>query len=378
MIKNVKDILLDDFWIMPATPEYIEVGVPYITSKNIKNGKIDFSKVNYISQEAYETISKNRPILVGDILISMIGTLGETAEVTLDDGSFYGQNMFLIRLDETVVYKRYFLNYFKSDLVKRALEGKQNQSTQKYLKANHIEELQIPILPLDEQISIAETLDKIEVIINSRKEELLKMDNLIKARFVELFGSSEYPKVTISELVTGKVQSVKKVFSTDDEIKYIDISSIDNKRNVMTGYTEYVLCEAPSRAQQHIKKGDIVVSTVRPNLRNVALTEFEDDNLVASSGFCVLRAVKCIPEYLMAIVCSDKFTDDMTKVVTGANYPAIKDSDVMNYQVPMPPMELQNEFAEFVKQVDKSKVVVQKALDEAQLLFDSLMQKYFG
>ena len=125
----------------------------------------------------------------------------------------------------------------------------------------------------------------------------------------------------------------------------------------MTGFTEYILKEAPSRAQQHIQKGDIVVSTVRPNLRNVAITEYDDDNLVASSGFCVLRAIKCIPEYLFAIVCSNKFTDDMTKVVTGANYPAIKDSDVMNYIVAYPPLEEQMRFAEFVKQVDKSKVV---------------------
>lgn len=160
----------------------------------------------------------------------------------------------------------------------------------------------------------------------------------------------------ISELVSGKVSSVKKVFAPEDEIKYIDISSIDNKRNIMTGYTEYVLNEAPSRAQQHIKKGDIVISTVRPNLRNVAMTTFKDDNLVASSGFCVLRAKKCLPEYLLAIACSDKFTDDMTKVVTGANYPAIKDSDVMSYQVAMPPMELHEQFADFVKQVDKSKL----------------------
>lgn len=201
---------------------------------------------------------------------------------------------------------------------------------------------------------------------------------LSKPEFVEMFSSGEFPQVTISELVSGKVQSVKKVFSPDDEIKYIDISSIDNKRNVMTGYTEYILSEAPSRAQQHIKKGDIVISTVRPNLRNVAMTEFEDDNLVASSGFCVLRASKCLPEYLLAIVCSDKFTDDMTKVVTGANYPAIKDSDIMGYYVSKPPMELQVQFTDFVKQVDKSKVAIQKALNQAQTLFDSLMQDYFG
>ena len=146
----------------------------------------------------------------------------------------------------------------------------------------------------------------------------------------------------------------------------------------MTGYTEYVLKEAPSRAQQHVRKGDIVISTVRPNLRNVAITTYEDENLVASSGFCVLRASKCLPEYLLAIVISDKFTDDMTKVVTGANYPAIKNSDVMNYQVSLPPIELQTQFAEFVQQTDKSKVVVQKALNKARLLFDSLMKKYFG
>ena len=238
--------------------------------------------------------------------------------------------------------------------------------------------LDIDLPLMEHQQEIVKILNMVSKIIIDRKEELKRLDDLIKARFVELFDTDEYPKVPISKLVVGKVQSVKKVFSPSDEIKYIDISSIDNKRNVMTGYTEYVLSEAPSRAQQHIKTGDIVISTVRPNLRNVAMTEFEDDNLVASSGFCVLRAAKCLPEYLLAIVCSDKFTDDMTKVVTGANYPAIKDSDVMNYQVAMPPMELQKEFAEFVHQVDKSKVRIQEALDEARKLRDSLMQQYFA
>ena len=193
-----------------------------------------------------------------------------------------------------------------------------------------------------------------------------------------MFVSGEYPQVPISELVETKVSTAKKDFSPDDTIKYIDISSIDNKKNLMTGYTEYVLAEAPSRAQQHVVKGDILISTVRSNLRKVAITAYEDDNLVASSGFCVLRAKKCLPSYLLAIACSNEFTDAMAKVVTGANYPAIKDSDVMRYKVSLPPIELQNEFERFTKQVDKSKVVVQKALDEAQVLFDSLMQQYFG
>lgn len=270
-----------------------------------------------------------------------------------------------------VDYLCYSLMFYKVD-------GMVNGATRQKLTQAAMRKMKIPSRSMNEQLHIVDELNRILKIKEQRQQELTLLDNLIKARFVEMFSSGEFPQVTIAELVSGKVQSVKKVFSPDDEIKYIDISSIDNKRNVMTGYTEYILSEAPSRAQQHIKKGDIVISTVRPNLRNVAMTEFEDDNLVASSGFCVLRASKCLPEYLLAIVCSDKFTDNMTKVVTGANYPAIKDSDIMGYYVSKPPMELQVQFAAFVHQIDKSKVAVQKALDETQVLFDSLMQKYFG
>ena len=270
------------------------------------------------------------------------------------------------------------VDYLCYSLMFYDVSGMINGATRQKLTQSAMRQMLIPRKTETEQTVIVEKLRRIENIIRKRKEELEQLDMLIKARFVEMCYSNDYPHVTISEMVVDKVQGVKKVFSPNDTIKYIDISSIDNKRHVMTGYTEYILSEAPSRAQQHIQKGDIVVSTVRPNLRNVAMTEFADDNLVASSGFCVLRAVKCIPEYLLAIVCSDKFTNDMTKVVNGANYPAIKDSDVMNYQVVRPPMEVQEQFADFVKQVNKSKVAVQKALDETQTLFNSLMQEYFG
>ena len=199
-----------------------------------------------------------------------------------------------------------------------------------------------------------------------------------KSRFNEMFGSKKFDKVSISELVDDRIETAKKKFDQHDTIKYIDISSIDNKNYKMTGFQEYMLNQAPSRAQQHIRKGDIVVSTVRPNLKNIAITELDDENLVASSGFCVLRALKCLPEYLFAIICSDRFTNKMTNIVTGANYPAIKSSDIMNYIVPLPPIQLQNEFADFVAQVDKSQLAIQKSLEELETLKKSLMQEYFG
>ena len=100
--KTVEEIIVDKFWIMPATPKFNEdEEIPYITSKNIRGGHINFEKVKFISRSDYLKISRNRPILAGDFLISMIGTIGEVARVKDTDLDFYGQNMYLIRLDNT-------------------------------------------------------------------------------------------------------------------------------------------------------------------------------------------------------------------------------------------------------------------------------------
>lgn len=254
-------------------------------------------------------------------------------------------------------YLYYFLDKYIEVLRYQSIGG-----VIKYIKLNNLSDAQIPMRSTIEQDKIIRILEKLDNEIIIRNKQLSELSNLVKSRFNEMFGSKKFDKVSISELVDDRIETAKKIFDQHDTIKYIDISSIDNKNYKMTGFQEYMLNQAPSRAQQHIRKGDIVVSTVRPNLKNIAMTELDDENLVASSGFCVLRALKCLPEYLFAIICSDRFTNKMTNIVTGANYPAIKSSDIMNYIVPLPPIQLQNEFADFVAQVDKSQFACQKAI----------------
>ena len=216
----------------------------------------------------------------------------------------------------------------------------------------------LPRLGLNEQEEIVAVLDKLAETIRKRRGQLHFFDDLVKSQFIEMFESKKYPDCPIKELVTGRVESVRKRYKPEDRIRYVDISSIDNKLNQMTGYTEYSLQEAPSRAQQCIEKGDILVSTVRPNLRNIAMNTFDDDHMVASSGFCVLRATSCNRSYLLAALLLDKFSRKMSELTTGANYPAIKDSDVLGYRIPRPPIERQNEFARFVERTDKSKILL--------------------
>ena len=183
-MKTIKDVLSDGFWIMPSTPQFKEDGeIPNITSKNIKIGNIDFSNVQYISKEDFEDISKNRPIKVNDMLISMIGTLGNIAIVKETYGSFYGQNMYLLRLNSNIIDRDYFYHFFNSDAVKRHIESKKNKSTQGYLKANHIEEITIPVPNMEEQKEIASYFEAINSLIDARKEQLEKLDLLVKSRF---------------------------------------------------------------------------------------------------------------------------------------------------------------------------------------------------
>src|SRR5690625_4007151 len=109
--KIIKELCIENFWVMPATPNYQNVGIPYITSKNIRNGSVNFDNVKYINYEDYEIISSNRPIKENDFLISMIGTIGEVGIVKSDDLPFYGQNMYLLRLDTKQINIKFFYHY---------------------------------------------------------------------------------------------------------------------------------------------------------------------------------------------------------------------------------------------------------------------------
>ena len=329
---------------------------PWLSISDMK-GKILCTTKEKITQEAVEKekmqiVSKGTVVMSFKLSIGKVGILAENMYTNEAIANFVVKNNKML-FNEYLYYALQGMNF--DSLTDRAVMGK----TLNKAKLNN---LSIVYNEPFMQQQIVLRLDGVNKLIESRKQQLSELSKLLKSRFNEMFGSKKFDKVSISELVDDRIETAKKIFDQHDTIKYIDISSIDNKNYKMTGFQEYMLNQAPSRAQQHIRKGDIVVSTVRPNLKNIAMTELDDENLVASSGFCVLRALKCLPEYLFAIICSDRFTNKMTNIVTGANYPAIKSSDIMNYIVPLPPIQLQNEFADFVAQVDKSQFACQMAI----------------
>lgn len=184
----------------------------------------------------------------------------------------------------------------------------------------------------------------------------------------------EYKKLGDVCVSKSGIGRALKTFESNDEILYIDIASIDNQKHSITSYTQTKLSEAPSRAQQCVKKEDILVSLVRPNLKNVAIVGDDENNLVASSGFCVLRAGEdLLPQYVFQFVCSDKFTDYLVGLTAGANYPAVREDDVRNAIVPVPPLDEQSRI---VAELDLLTGIIDK--QNAQLKeLDNLAQAIF-
>jgi type I restriction enzyme S subunit len=275
-------------------------------------------------------------------------------------------------------YLYYYLDLYVEELRKQSIGG-----VIKYIKLGNLTDAVINLPPIETQKETIKILDKSRKLIENKKMQLQEYDLLIKSRFVEMFGDifngkSNYPTIKISEVVAPKIERAAKDFNIEDEIKYVDISSVDNKKNIIIGYTEYIMKDAPLRAQQHVRKDDIIISTVRPNLNNVAKVQHDYSNIVASSGFCVLRASKVKSNYLFALVSMQLFADYLASLTTGANYPAVSDKDILNFEIPNAPIEEQIKFSDLIKQVDKLKFAVQQSLNETQTLFDSLMQRYFG
>ena len=214
------------------------------------------------------------------------------------------------------------------------------------LAVNELEKLPFSVPDINKQI---------EFSIIAKQADKSKFSGL-KSQFIEMLKGKAV-NGTISDLVAPKIANVKKTYSHDDTIQYIDISSINAEDHSVSQITEYSVKDAPSRAQQCVKYGDLLVSTVRPINRNIAIVDKDLDNLVASTGFCVLRPNDGMLNYLLSIVLSDDYTDAMCDKANGGVYPAVNNGDVLNYQIHIPDDDLAKRASLVRQQADKSKQI---------------------
>lgn len=253
----------------------------------------------------------------------------------------------------------------------------------KTLNKATLSKVKVNIHSMQEQQEIVYVLNQATALIELHQQQLQKLDELVKARFVEMFGDTVLNPFGWEKALLSTVCDVRD--GTHDSPSYYETGyPLVTSKNVSSGKINLtdcsLICESDFKKineRSKVDKGDIimpmigtigkpVIVDIEPNfaIKNVALIKFKDSSRVLNA-------------YVRALLMSDYFEDAVLSKVRGGTQKFISLGDIRKLCVLVPPMEKQEQFVMFVNQVDKSKVAVQNSLDEAQLLFDSLMQRYF-
>ena len=347
-----------------------KVGLPIIRIQDLTGNSYDLGFYDGIYPQKIE-------INDGDVLISWSASLG--VYIWNRGKALLNQHIFKVEFDKTDIDKQYFVFAVRYKL--KEMERKTHGATMKHIVKKDFDATEIPYPPYEEQVEIATNLDKIFRIIESRNQELQLLDDLVSARFVEMFGdiSTGVYKYEIRKLGdVANVGSSHRVFTTEFVeygVPFYRGTEIGDLANGITPRETYFI------SKEHYKKianddtkpkiGDLLMPSIcnKGQVWRVDTDKpfyYKDGRVLCISPDRRIFNTKYL-EYYMKV----KTLIEYPKLGSGSTFAEFKIFLLKNIDILIPPLDLQNEFADFVRQTDKSKL-------KTQLLFDSLMQEYFG
>lgn len=362
--------------------EYWDGDVKWITPAELnENVYIINDSVRKITKLAVEKTGLSS-FPEGTVILSTRAPIGKVAIAGCE---MYCNQGFKNLICSEKIFNKYLYWFLKGNTM--FLNSLGRGATFKEISKAIVSEIEINVPEIEEQHEIVKILEKVNTIIRVRKQELLVLDTLVKARFVEMFGDpvvNEKGWMTKPLLDMGQCKNGMNFHYDDKGIEINCLGVGDFKNLSVIDNTEELpivsLNEIPS--EEYLLKDDDIVF-VRSNgnkaLVGRSLAVYPGDVPTTFSGFCIRYRKydnEIIVPYLLRVLKTDSMRVKMAG--RGANIQNLNQQILGTLVIPVPPIELQEQFANFVKQVDKSKFKVQKALDETQKLFDSLMQQYFG
>ena len=367
-------------------------GIPVLRTTNFTNdGIVNFS--NVVTRQINKKNLSDKYLKQGDIIIEKSGGSDNqpVGRVIYFDGqkNTYLFNNFtgLLRVaDQTTWLPKYvfyalFANYQNGGTksFENKTTGLHNLKTDSYVQSVDIKELSY-----EDQKHIVTFLDKITHLIFLRKQQLSKLDELVKSRFIELFGSQchneknyPYGKIDdVAEIYLGLTHTpeyietgVKFISAKNTSCDYLDLSDVK-----YISKEEYA--SAPAGAKP--RKGDVLFSRVGSNLGHPVILDI-DEELCTFVSLGYLRTKGRVTNlYLKHWMRDDFFAEQVRQKVVGGGQPNLNTGWLKEFRIIIPPMDIQEQFAAFVEQTDKSKLAIQQSLEKFETLKKALMQKYFG
>ena len=338
-------------------------GIPITRIETISNGIIDINKTGYAN--IFDDKYMDYYLRQDDILMSHINSLkhlGKVGYCYYDMKIIHGMNLLNIRVNPNNVYPKYLYYYFKSNNFKIKLNKISKQSVnQSSFSISDLKKIRIDIIDLKKQKLIVSKLDKVVEVISIRKKQIEELNNLIKSQFVEMFETIkryvELQKVCL--FINGdrgeNYPSGDKISKNKDGIAFINAGLLERNK-VNWSNMNYISEDTYNNLRSGKIQKDDILYCLRGSLGKCAIIDFSERGAIASS-LVILRANKneINPNFLLIQLGMEEILYQQNQANNGSSQPNLSANSVKKYKILLPPLSLQNEFSEIVKQIDKQK-----------------------
>jgi len=339
------------------------------------------SDKNYI--EYVKDTGKLKTCIEDDILIGRYGaSIGKILT-----GLAGAYNVAIVKTipDEKVVSKKYLYWYLNSQYFQRFISNVGSRAAQAGFNKNDLGAAQIPLVDKERQEEICEVLEKANKLISLRKQQLAKLDELVKARFVEIFGDPvsnplHWKKVKLSELADIKIGPFGSLLHKEDYVT--GGHPLVNPSHIISGKiivdNDLTLTEEKyfELSAYHLKKNDVILGR-RGEMGRCAVVN--EEGLLCGTGSLLIRTNGTVTaDYIQKIISFPTFKKTIEDMAVGQTMPNLNVPIVSNFMIIVPPLSVQKDYYDFVERVDQQKQTVQQSLEKLELMKKALMQEYFG
>ncbi|MDK0932638.1 restriction endonuclease subunit S [Clostridium perfringens] len=367
----------------PKSSEFVESGIPFIRANNIKDNKVIWNDIIYISKEKHSTLLKGH-LKKNDVLFTVRGILGHVGIVGEDfENANINAQIALLRADDKYINPKYLMYSLNTNDVKSQIERNQTGTTLKQLPISRLKELVIVMREKSKQDKIVKCLDKSYELIINRKEQIKELDLLVKSKFIEMFGDPvsnpmRWDKKRLADecnIITGNTPSRKVEEYYGNYIEWIKSDNITNSGLYLTTAREY-LSEEGLKVGRSIDAGSILMTCIAGSIKcigNVAMTnrkvafnqQINGIEPLENNVYFMFQQFKLSQKYMQSTI---------NMSLKGI----LSKGQLSELEFIFPPIEKQNEFARFFKQIDKLKFEMENSLKKLEDNFNSLMQKSFN
>ena len=363
--------------------KYVNHGIRIIRIANVQKGFIEDADPQFYPKSEMNEI-KRYMLEEGDILMSLTGNVGRVALLQKSMlPAALNQRVACLRIkDIEEVFKPYIFHYLNADSFENKCVLSSKGVAQKNMSTEWLKEVQIPLPSIEEQKEIADRLDKVVGLIEKRKEQLAKLDQLVKSRFIEMFGDinindKRWNAQPLGELCTivrgGSPRPIENFLGGD--VPWIKIGDATKGDNIYLHSTkEYIIRDGVKKSRM-VKAGSLIFANCGVSLGFARIITFDG---CIHDGWLAMEDIDARMDKVFLLQALNQMTDHFRKIAPAGTQPNLNTAIMKAYVQIIPPMELQKEYIAFVEQIDKSKFDIQQSIDKLETLKKSLMQQYFG